>query len=486
MNNKLKQPLHERRIFIQRSTLVVGFILLIFALLLSRYFYLQVIQHDYYLNQAENNRIKFTSIKATRGLIYDRNHVLLADNITTYQLLLTVEKTSQLNENLDAIRQMVELSDDEITRIKQDIKFNAAFKPINIKLKLTEKEVSRFAVNQHKFIGFEIKPYLIRQYKYPEIMSHVIGYVGKINETEYHIKNQKKYARDDYVGKSGLEKFYENQLHGFPGIMKTQINAKGKLLDQTIAKTPVNGKNLELTIDIRLQIATNLAFGSETGSAIVIDPNTGELLAMLSKPGFDTNMFINGISQQDFDVLNNSPDKPMFDRNLKGGYEPGSTIKPYIALAGLYNGIINTQYKMLSTGIYRLPNGGRNYHDWKRGGHGMVDIVDAMAESVNVFFYDLAVRLGIDRIHMFLDYFGFGRLTQLDNSGEKKGLSPSRLWKETNRNMIWFPGETVITGIGQGFFVITPIQMTKALSILASRGKVSQVNLFKRMIENNS
>lgn len=482
MATPLKQPHVERRIFQQRLWISVLIVVLCFALLLGRYFYLQVIQHGYYTELAEKNRIKRNRIKASRGLIYDRNGVLLADNVTAYRLLVTPEKAEDIEQQLNALNAIIPMTQQERADIQEALQYNPIFKPLIIKDKLSDQQVAAFAVRQHRFPGFHTEPYLIRQYRYPVVLSHVIGYVGKITEQSYLQADKQRYAADDYVGKTGLERFYEQQLHGQPGILQTVINARGKVLSKQIEAAPSNGHQLNLTLDLALQQAAYDAFGDNNGSAIAVNPNNGEILAMVSKPGFDSNLFINGISHEDYQNLITSPDNPLFNRSIKGGYEPGSTIKPYMALAGLYYKLIDRDYRYFSKGFFQLPGQDRKYHDWKRGGHGEVDVVNSLAESVNVFYYDLAHRLGIDRIHDFLRFFGFGRLTGIDISGEKQGILPSREWKRAFRNMVWFPGETVIAGIGQGYFVITPIQMAQALAIFAAKGEVNPLHLVQQEI----
>lgn len=482
MKSPLKQPLNERRIFSERASIALVIIVLVFVLILSRYFYLQVFKHQHFVQQAEQNRIKSKRLNPARGLIYDRNGVLLADNKTAYRLTVVPEKTDNLKASLNQLQKIIDLTAEDLETIYEQDKFTPDFKPIIVKHKLSEKQISQFAVNQHLFPGYQLEPYLIRHYHHPEIMSHVIGYVSKINAEEYASKDSQIYAADDYIGKLGIEKHYEAELHGLPGSLKLETNAQGRMLTQTIAKAPINGRQLKLTIDLRLQQAGYEAFGEETGSAIVVNPNNGEILAMVSKPGFNSNLFINGISHKDYRQLINAPQKPLFNRSIKGRYEPGSTIKPYIALAGLYHQVITPEFIMLSKGFYQLPNQKRRYHDWKRGGHGKVNVVDALAQSVNVFFYDLSFKLGIDRIEQFLKPFKFGQLTGVDIAGEKKGILPSRTWKQKNRGKIWFPGETVITGIGQGYFVVTPVQMAQALSILASKGKIYPLHLVQKTV----
>ena len=480
MGKTLKQPLYEKRLFSERALVALVVILVIFALMLSRYFYLQVIKHDAYVDQAEGNRIKTQRISPTRGLIYDRNGVLLAENNTAYRLQAITEKTPDFEGKLQSLQAVLGLDDSDIERIKKTAKYNPAFKPITIKDNLSEKEVALFAVQNHQYPGFKASPYLIRKYNHAEVMSHVIGYVSKINAEEFKTKDTSLYASDDYIGKNGIEKFYESELHGKPGLIRSEINARGRPMSQDIITAPTHGQTLNLTIDLRLQQAAYQAFGEETGAAIAINPNNGEILAMLSKPGYDINLFINGISHKDYQALLTAPEKPLFNRSIKGGYEPGSTIKPYMALAGLHHNIITPETTLMSNGVYQLPNQKRKYHDWKQGGHGRVNVEKSLAESVNVFFYDLAVKLGIDRIESFLKPFQFGQLTGIDIAGEKRGILPSRAWKKANRNMVWFPGETVITGIGQGYFVITPVQMAQALAVLASKGHFNPIHLVKK------
>jgi len=482
MVTPVKQPHIERRLFQQRIWIAVLIVVLVFFVLIGRYFYLQVIQHSYYVEQAEKNRIKTNRIKASRGLIYDRNGILLADNVTAYRLTLTPEKAGDIDQQLSQLSSIISLNLSDRAAIDQQLQYNPIFKPLVIKDKLTEREVAAFSVRQHQFPGFRTQAYLIRQYRYPKILSHVIGYVGKMTEESFLSADKALYAADDYVGKTGLEKYYEQQLHGQPGTLQTVINAQGKILSKQIEDPPTNGERLTLTIDLALQQAAYEAFGENSGSAIAVKPNSGEILAMVSKPGFDSNLFINGISHADYQQLITSPDNPLFNRSIKGGYEPGSTIKPYMALAGLYHQLIDQDYRYFSQGYFQLPGQDRRYHDWKRGGHGEVDIINSLAESVNVFYYDLAHRLGIDRIHDFLQPFGFGQLTGIDISGEKKGILPSRAWKRAFRNMVWFPGETVIAGIGQGYFVITPIQMAQALAVFAAKGEVNPLHLVQQEI----
>ncbi|VAW33853.1 Peptidoglycan D,D-transpeptidase MrdA [hydrothermal vent metagenome] len=476
---QIKNSQSESRSFSTRIFISVAVILLIIVVILSRFFYLQVIQHQALLSSSEKNKIKTTALPPARGFIYDRNGELLVDNLPTYRLQIIPEKIANLKQKLVEIQTLINLSDSDIKEILAKEKNNQPFKPIIVKSKLSEHELSAFIARKHIFIGFDAKAYLIRHYKHTNILAHVVGYVGRINAKDTSRLSNKRYLGTEYTGKNGLERFYENKLHGQPGSLTVETNAQGRVLNTVRQVLPTSGEDITLTIDIHLQKTAYDALGDLTGSIIAINPKNGEILAMVSKPGFDPNDFVNGISQAKYSALINSQEKPLFNRSIKGGYEPGSTIKPYIALAGLYYNIIDINYSMFSTGYYQLPNQKRKYHDWKKGGHGTTNIEQSLAQSVNTFYYSLAVQLGIDRIHDFLIQFKFGELANIELLGEMQGLLPSRAWKRTNKGTIWFPGETVITGIGQGFLVSTPIQLATSLSILTNKGKYIQPHLIK-------
>ena len=482
MNHSLKQiknPQFEAQIFSIRIVISVVIILVLVSIIFSRFFYLQIIEHDSLLINSEKNRIRTTALPPARGFIYDRNGELLVDNLPTYRLLVIPEKVDDFKQKLTEIQPLINLSDDDIKQIINTEKDNRPFKAMIIKAKLSEKELSSFIARKHTFIGFEAQAYLIRHYKYTNILAHVVGYVGRINDKETKKLDKKRYQGTEYTGKLGLEKFHEKILHGQPGSLVVETNATGRVLKTIEQNLPVSGQDITLTIDIELQKTAYEALGDLTGSVIAINPQSGEILAMVSKPGFNPNDFVNGISQRKYSALIDSDEKPLFNRSIKGGYEPGSTIKPYMALAGLYFHVIDLNFSMFSNGYFQLPNQDRKYHDWKKGGHGLVNIKQSLTQSVNTFYYSLAVKLGIDRIHEFISKFKFGELSNIDLLGEKRGLLPSRAWKKANKNTIWFPGETVITGIGQGFLVSTPIQLATSLSILANRGKYVKPHLIK-------
>jgi penicillin-binding protein 2 len=476
---QIKNPQQETRIFQSRIVASILIIVLLIGTIFTRYFYLQIIQHQSLLANSEQNRIKTTSIPPARGFIYDRNGQLLVENIPTYRLQVIPEKVDDIKKNLNELKELVHLTDDDIEDLMKKKSLNRPFKPLIVKNKLNEKELASFMVRKHLFIGFKATPYLIRHYKYTDILAHVVGYVGRINDKDLKRLDNRRYKGSEYTGKLGLERFHENQLHGFPGSLTVETNAQGRVL-KTIEQTPpISGQDISLTIDIELQKTAYEALGELTGSAIAINPKNGEILAMVSKPGFDPNDFVNGITHKKYNRLINSNQKPLFNRSLRGGYEPGSTIKPYMALAGLYYKVINLNYTMFSKGYFQLDNQARKYHDWKRGGHGLITIKQSLVQSVNTFYYQLAVLLGIDRIHEFLKPFKFGELSQVDLLAEKRGLLPSREWKKAIKGKMWFPGETVITGIGQGFLVATPIQLATSLTILANKGSYFKPHLIK-------
>ncbi len=477
---QIKNTQNEAKIFSNRILSSIIIILIALGIIFIRFFYLQVIQHKIFLANSEKNRIRTSSLPPARGFIYDRNNKLLVDNLPTYRLELTPEKVADLSTMLNTLKPLINITNGDITDILLQIENNPPFKPVTIKAKLTETELSNFMARKHTFGGFSATPYLIRHYKYTDILAHVVGYVGRINDSDKRRLDKDQYLGTEYTGKRGLEKYHEKILHGQPGKLIVETNAKGRVLKSIEQTPPISGNDITLTIDIELQKTAYNALGDLTGSVIAIDPRNGEILAMVSKPGFDPNDFVNGISQIKYSKLINSLEKPLFNRSIKGGYEPGSTIKPYIALAGLYYNVINSGYTMFSKGYFQLPNQDRKYHDWKEGGHGLIDIKQSLAQSVNTFYYSLALKLGIDRIHDFLIHFKFGELSNIELLGEKRGLLPSRQWKKANKGTIWFPGETVITGIGQGFLVNTPIQMATSLSILANKGIFVQPHLIKK------
>lgn len=467
---RLRDPRAEAQLFRRRA--IIGLVLAALAMLAlsARFGWLQVASYQEFQSRSEANRIKPQPIIPARGLVFDRNGRLLADNVPAYRLELVPEQVRDIEATLDALSALVSLDAEERERFAEALKVKRRFQAVPIKLRLGEEEVARFAINRHRFPGVEVVPHLVRHYPYGELFAHVVGYVGRIDANELARLDTARYAGTTHIGKSGIEARYEDVLHGAAGFEQVEMNAEGRTL-RVLERQPARpGMHLHLSIDADLQAATVAAFEGQPGAAVAIDPRTGEVLAEVSLPSFDPNAFVFGISHRAYAALLDSPGRPLFDRTVQGGYAPGSTLKPFIGLAGLEYGVRGVEERVFSSGAYRLPNQERSYGDWKAGGHGWVDLEQALAQSVNTYFYGLAVDLGIDRLSRFMARFGFGRATGIDLPGELSGILPSTEWKRTERNAPWYPGETVIAGIGQGFWVVTPVQLAQATAMLAAGG----------------
>ncbi len=460
---------------------LAGFAIMLAALLVvaGRFVYLQVYEHGEYSTRAQANRVRLRHLPPPRGLIYDREGKLLADNVPAFRLDVVPDKIRHMDAMLQRLSAVVPLTDDDIRRFKQSLKQHRPFESVPLKFRLTESEMDRFAVNAWQFPGVSIQPYLTRNYPYGPEFAHVIGYVGRIDENDLKRLDPDRYAGTTHVGKTGLEKQYEDILHGTPGYELVEVNAAQRPLRvlQHVAAKP--GENLYLTIDERLQRATIAAFDGRPGAAVAIDPRNGDVLAMVTVPDFDPNLFVNGISQGDYSALLDDPDKPLLNRAMRGGYPPGSTIKPFIGLAGLELGFRNPSDTVLSTGTFYIPGYSRGFRDDQRYGAGRVDLVQAITQSVNTYFYSLAYKMGIQRLDAFLSTFGFGRPTGIDLPDESGGVLPSPEWKRKISREPWFPGETVIAGIGQGYWMVTPLQMAHALAALADGGEAHTPHLVR-------
>jgi penicillin-binding protein 2 len=456
-----------------RTRAIAGFLLIGLCLVLlgARFAYLQIARHDEFSTRSDQNRISVHRVAPTRGLIYDRNGVLLADNVASFRLEVVPEKVKDLAQTLTDLGAVVALSDDDIEHFESLRRSKHTFESIPLRFKLSEDEIARFSTERWRFAGVDIVPYLTRSYPHGEEFAHLIGYVGRIDVEDAERLDAARYTGTTHIGKTGIERYYEDQLHGEPGYELVEVNVDKRplgVLEQGLASIP--GKNLYLSIDSRLQGVAEQAFGGRTGAAVAIDPRNGEVLAMVSVPSFDPNLFVNGIGKVDYATLLNSPEKPLLNRAIAAGYTPGSTVKPYLALGGLELGLRRPEDTVNSTGEFFIPGQSRGYRDDKRGGHGRVDLVQAIAQSVNTYFYSLALDMGIDRFSAWMGKFGFGKVTGIDLIGESAGVLPSRDWKRGRFNQAFYPGETVIAGIGQGYWVITPIQLAQAVSILAERG----------------
>ncbi|TVP82920.1 penicillin-binding protein 2 [Thioalkalivibrio sp.] len=454
-------------------------LLLLVLLLVGRMFTLQVGAHAHFTTLSENNRLRIEPIPPTRGLIYDRNGILLAENRPAYQLEVTVEQAGDLELLLERLSGLVDLSPAEIDRFRASVRQRRPFQPVLLKSGLDDETVARIAVARHELPGVEIEARPVRHYPHGADFAHVVGYVGRINEQDLRRLDTRNYAGTSHTGKTGVERHYEDVLHGTTGHKQVEVNAQGRVIRELSVVPPVPGQDLFLSIDAGLQRAARDALAPHDGAVVAIDPATGEVLALVSKPGFDPNPFVHGISHRDFSALQSDPHKPLFNRALSGQYPPGSTLKPIVALAGLEENVTTAERRMFATGYYQLPGYERRYRDWRRGGHGWVDMNRAIAVSSDVYFYDLGHKLGIDRMAPMLGAFGIGSRVGIDATGERPGILPSREWKRSVQNLQWFPGETLITAIGQGYMLTTPLQLADVTSTLANRGQRVQTRLVR-------
>jgi penicillin-binding protein 2 len=460
----------EQSLIDARFRVLVLIMMALLILLAWRFGELQLGDHEQYASRAEDNRIRLRALAPNRGLILDRNGRILAENRPAYRLMVVPERTGGLEDTLNQLEQLVPVSDEEKRRFDQLRERSRPFEAIPLKNNLDETQVARVAIERHRMDGVEIEPYLTRHYPHGRALAHVIGYIGRIDAADRERLDRDQYRATTHVGKTGVERRYEDLLHGRAGLERVETNAQGRVVRVLERTDPVPGEDLVVNLDLELQLAAVAALGDRSGAVVVLAVETGEVLALASHPGYDPNLFVHGIGQAQYNRLLTDNRRPLFNRFLSGGYEPGSTVKPLIALAGLEHGLITPSTEVFSRGWYRLPGHSRQYRDWREQGHGWVDLQTALAESVNVYFYELAVELGIDRISRELALFGFGRATGLDLAGENNGVLPTRTWKRATFGEAWFPGETVITGIGQGFTIVTPLQLAHATAALAGRG----------------
>jgi penicillin-binding protein 2 len=472
----LKDPYAEKRIFVIR-TLLAGFIVLVLlSVIVGRYFSLQIVQHDIYRTQSDRNRVQLQPIPPKRGLIYDRNGTLLAENIPSYSLVIVKEQVDDLGKTISLLQNLIEIDEEHIRKFRRLLRHHRPYAAVPLKLKLTPEEIAIISVNRYRLPGVDVDAQLARHYVQGEYLAHVLGYVGRINEEEQQQIDQVNYSGTHQIGKIGIEKYYEDLLHGVVGHQNVETNARGRVLRVLERADPQPGKDITLHIDAHLQKVAHQALGEERGSVVAIDPKTGGVLAMVSTPSFDANLFVGGISGRDYSALRDSLDLPLFNRALQGQYPPGSTLKPFFGLAGLHHSVVTPETVVRDPGWYQLPNDDRLYRDWtwktRRAGHSpWVALNQAIVESCDTYFWDLAYKLGIDRIHDFLQPFGFGAVTGVDSTNERSGLLPSREWKRIYKRQPWFPGETLSVGIGQGYMLVTPLQLASATATLANRGK---------------
>lgn len=479
MGSELKNYLHEQHHFRLRLGFAALIVFSLFALLAFRFSYLQIKQYNHYQTLAENNRISLVPIMPNRGLILDKNGVVLAHNFFAYTLEITPAKVNNVEETITDIGKLVEISSLDRKRFKKFRELSHSFESIPIRTHLNEIEAAKFAVNHYRFPGVEIKSRLFRHYPQGKLGSHMVGYIGRINDKD--LKNLEEsgdlsnYKGSDHIGKSGLEQFYEKHLHGTTGFQQVEVDADGHAVRVLSSTPPIPGDNIILATDSKLQEIAETAFGAHRGALVAINPKTGEVLSYVSQPTFDPNLFVDGIDSENWKALNDSLDKPLINRPMRGVYPPGSTFKPFVALAGLEAGKRPPPFSIHDPGFFTLPGKSHRYRDWKPSGHGTVDIQKAITISCDTFFYGLAMELGIESLTSFVRHFGFGRKSGIDidnvsGKSENGGLLPTPEWKQRRFKQPWYPGETVIVGIGQGYTLVTPLQLAYATAILANNG----------------
>ena len=479
----LKDSARESMLFRARSLAALLFIGFLTLALMGRLLQLQVIDHEHFKTLSHNNRVKILPVPPTRGLIFDRNGVVLAENVPTYSLELIPEAVKDIDEVIRRLREIVRIDEADLSRFQTLLDRKRRFQSVPLRTRLTEDEVARFSVSRHEFPGVDVHARLTRSYPLGDLAVHLVGYVGRINENELQNIDVANYRGTSHIGKTGVEQSYESLLHGRVGYQQVETNAQGRVLRVLEQTDPIPGSNLYLTIDASLQTAAEQSLAGERGSVVSIDPQTGGVLAFVSRPTFDPNLFVDGIDVASYQGLLKSRGRPLFNRALNGQYPPGSTIKPFVGLAGLVGGYEQAQRKVWCPGWFSLPGKSHRYRDWKKGGHGHVALKDAIVQSCDVFFYELALSIGIDRLHDYLAGVGFGERTGIDLQGESAGLMPSSQWKRRARGQPWYPGETLITGIGQGFMLTTPLQLASATATLAMRGVRLRPQVIER-IEN--
>jgi penicillin-binding protein 2 len=461
----------DGRLFTGRAVLAGFLVVVALAAVLARLAKLQITDHAHFTTLSRENRVKLQPLPPTRGLIYDAKGIMLADNFASYSLDLTPEKVEDLGAAIAELRGLVTIEDKDIRRFERLRTQGRPFEPVPLRLNLSEEEVARIGVNGHRFPGVGIGVELLRAYPLGVYTAHVLGYVGRINEGELKQIDAAEYSGTHYIGKSGVEKAFEAVLRGHAGYQQVEVNARGRVLRVLDGQAPRSGRDLHLYMDIALQQAATAALGDKRGALVAIDPRTGGVLAMVSSPSFDPNPFVEGIGFEDYRDLRDDPDYPLFNRAVRGQYPPGSTIKPFVGLGGLATGTISFSRSKFCPGSYQLPGSSHRYRDWRKGGHGTVAMEQAIVQSCDVYFYDLAHDMGIDHLHDFLGTFGFGVRTGVDVAGELPGLLPSRDWAQRARKHPWSAGETLIVGIGQGALLATPVQLAAATAALANRGR---------------
>ncbi len=479
----IKDHYSERRLFIGRAIIASVVSVMLLGLVVARLVQLQVFNHELFAEKSQGNRVRIEPVPPIRGLVFDRKGRVIAENLPAYQLELIPEQVDDIDDTLNRLAAINLIEPDDIPRYKELSRSGPQFKPVTLKFRLTDEEIANFAIQRPRFPGIDFRPRLVRHYPNGELFAHAVGYVGALSAGDLRRLDSARYAGTSHTGKTGVESSFENDLHGYAGFRHLIANARGRqvpadsreLLDSLpMDETPRPGSNIYLSLDLDLQQVAYDALAGHRGAVVALDPTNGEILALVSTPSFDPNLFAVGMSTAQYGELQNNLDRPLFNRAVRGTYPPGSTIKPMLSLAALETGATNLTRKTVCIGYFQLEGNEHRYRDWKPEGHGPVDLHDAIEQSCDVYFYQLGVDLGIDNMHDYLTRFGLGSATGVDVLGEGPGLVPSREWKRNNfsdrDNQRWYHGETVIAAIGQGFMLTTPLQLASAVGTLAMRG----------------
>lgn len=482
----LKDLKSETRLVCARITMAFVLVLLLFGVLIFRFYNLQIVNYDDYATRADSNRIQVQPVPPNRGLIFDRNGILLAENRPSYTLSIVRERTPDLDATLLQIASLIAVGEDDLANFRKGLtQRRRPYESVPLRYHLTEEEIAKIAVNEYALEGVEVEAQLVRYYPHGELFAHTIGYVGRINERElesFDDETYRRYSGTHSIGKNGVEKFYENELLGEVGTQHVEVNAHGRVLRTVERINPEPGKDLHLYVDMQLQQTAVEALKGQRGAVVAIEVATGGVLALVSTPSYDPNLFVTGISYQNYKDLNESPDLPLFNRTIQGQYPPGSTLKPMLGLGGLETGVITPQWRVRDPGFFQLEGSAHKYRDWKKYGHGnQVDLRQAIIESCDTYFYNLAARMGIDRIHPIGAAFGLGERTGIDVPSERTGIWPSRIWKKAVRGQAWFPGDSLNVSIGQGDVLVTPLQLGVLAAGLADRGVIRGPRLVERV-----
>ena len=469
--NTFKNTRQEYKLFKRRTIAILIGISILTIILLGRLIYLQVFQHKLYTTLARQNQLSLVPIEANRGLIYDRNGVLLAENKPTFNLVITPDLVSNIDETITRLTQLIKIDAEDLKQFEHQRHLHHRFEPIPLRLKLNEQEVAAFSIERYRFPGVAIQAQMIRHYPQGAPFAAIVGYMSRINEKELQSIDPVNYSASNFIGKTGVEKYYEMQLHGTVGYQQVETNVHGQIVRILKQTRPIAGKSLTLTIDSGLQKLAQQALGQQKGAIVALDPRNGEVLALVSNPSFDPNLFVSGIRQRDYTQLQTEPGDPLYNRALRGAYHPGSSIKPFISTGALLENVVTPDYTIHDTGEFQINGRGRIYHNFRRHAYGEVNLLKALTVSSDIYFYNLSLRMGINRIYTSLKRFGFGTPTDIDLPDEGGGVLPNPQWKEKSYGAPWYAGDTLNCGIGQGFLLVTPIQLAFAASTLAEWGE---------------